>query len=249
MYKTRIFCFLIGLIPLISHAQDSLSKGEKQVIRIFGDLFNEARKKALEDMRTNGNRSIIGNALRETMAGIAKRSKDRILAGGIDNIIVRLPDAIEQNKQILINKGKSNLLTDFTSSLSVAARNALLNSIVKMVEQVTELDVNALVHMADDESLQITDLFKNMQHTKLVAIAKPFAKTAFKLSGGKKLYKKIDREIKNSEGKRLHIDNEEYLATVATDLFFDYLAREEKNMKQNPLNILDGLIDLLFKKG
>ena len=84
---------------------------------------------------------------------------------------------------------------------------------------------------------------------RLVAVAKPFAKTAFKLSGGKKLYKKIDKEIKNSTGKKLKLDNEEYLATTAADLFFDYLAKEEKKMKQNPVNILDGLIDILFKKG
>ena len=67
--------------------------------------------------------------------------------------------------------------------------------------------------------------------------------------GGKKLYKKIDREIKSSTGKKLNLDNEEYLAKIATDIFFDYLSGEEKNMKQNPVNILDGLIDILFKKG
>lgn len=249
MLRSLFLFFALVLGSNISICQDSLSKGEKQVIRIFGDLFNEARKKALEDMRTNGNRSIIGNALKETMGGIANRTKERILSGGVNNLLINLPNSIDQNKQIFIDRGKANLLSDFKSSLSTAAKNALLNSLVKMVEQVTVLDVNALVDKADDSSLNITDLFKNMQHNKLVAIAKPFAKTAFKLSGGKKLYKKIDKEIKNSKGKKLNLDNEEYLATVATDLFFDYLAKEEKSLKQNPLNILDGLIDIFFKKG
>lgn len=249
MNKHFVLLFFFSLTVMIGNTQDSLSKGERQVIRIFGELFNEARKNALEDMRTNGNRSILGNALRETMGGIANRTKDRIRSNGVDNLLILLPAAFDQNKQTLINKGKANLLADFKSSLSTAAKNALVNSLVKMAEQVTELDVNALVDKADDTSLNITDLFKSMQYAQLVAVAKPFAKTAFKLSGGKKLYKKIDKEIKNSTGKKLKLDNEEYLATSATDLFFYYLAKEEKNMKQNPVNILDGLIDILFKKG
>lgn len=249
MNKYFVLLFFFSLTVSIGNTQDSLSKGEQQVIRIFGELFNEARKKALEDMRTNGNRSILGNALRETMGGIVNRTKDRILSNGVDNLLIPLPEALDQNKQTLITKGKASLLSDFKSSLSIAAKNALLNSLLKMAEQVTELDVHALVDKADDTSLNITDLFKSMQYAKLVAISKPFAKTAFKLSGGKKLYKKIDREIKSSTGKKLNLDNEEYLAKIATDIFFDYLSGEEKNMKQNPVNILDGLIDILFKKG
>ena len=76
MNKHFVLLFFFSLTVTIGNTQDSLSKGERQVIRIFGELFNEARKKALEDMRTNGNRSILGNALRETMGGIANRTKE-----------------------------------------------------------------------------------------------------------------------------------------------------------------------------
>lgn len=242
MYTKILFSICVWISSIsFSFAQDSLSKGEKQVIKIFGELFNHARKEIFADMRTNGDRSVLGNALRETMGGIVKRTKTRILNGGLDNIAVQLPNALDKNKSILINKGKQNLLADFKSSLQEASKNALLNSLAQMAEQVTELDVNTLIDKADDTNLEITDLFKNMQRNKLIYIAKPFAKTAFKLSGGKKLYKKIDKEIKKANGKNLDIRNDEYIATVATDLFFDFLSNEERSIKKNPLNLLEGL--------
>ncbi len=231
-----------------SRAQDTLSIGEKNIIGLFGGIFNIAKEKMMADMRTNGNRSILGNALRETIGGIFKSTKDRILSNGAGNLAIDLPSILNKQQPLLTQRGKANLLSDFKSSLKTAAQNALNNSLLNMADQLLELDVNALVNNANSETLSFTDLFKNTQHNKMVGMIKPVAKTAFKLSGGKKLYNKIAREVKKGTSEKLSLDNEELIATKAVDYFFESMMIEENDFKKNPLNALGDVINGLFNK-
>ncbi|MBP7921032.1 MAG: DUF4197 family protein [Saprospiraceae bacterium] len=246
MKKLLLLFVILGMTGSGIYAQDSLTAGEKQLLVLFGTIFSEAKHKIIEDSRTNGNKSIMGNALLETMKGLANRTKDQILTSGPDASWVNLPDLLQQKKEVLISRGKANLLQNFKSSIEQAAINALNNSLLAMVDQLTEIDPQSLVTVTTAQSVSITDIFYNSNKSKMVNAVKPVAKAAFKLSGGKKLYNKIENEIKKSGGPKLNIDNTEFLATAATEYFFKMLKQEETGIKKNPLRALDSLIDVLF---
>ena len=110
MKKLLLLFVILGMTGSGIYAQDSLTAGEKQLLVLFGTIFSEAKHKIIEDSRTNGNKSIMGNALLETMKGLANRTKDQILTSGPDASWVNLPDLLQQKKEVLISRGKANLL-------------------------------------------------------------------------------------------------------------------------------------------
>lgn len=231
-----------------SLAQDSLSSGEKQLLILLGTVFSEAKHQIIAENRTNGDKGILGTALKETMRGMALKTKDQILGSGQPQTLLNLPALLNQNKDILIQHGKGKLLQNFKSSMETAAWNALNNSLFSMVDELTEIDPKSLVQIATAQSVSITDIFYNANKSKLIKVVKPAAITAFKLSGGKKLYKKIEKTIKRSGTSPLNIDNPEYLAEAATEYFFSSLKAQENGIRKNPLKALDNLLDILFKK-
>ena len=233
---------------LALNAQDSLSNGEKQLLLLFGTIFSEAKHIIIKDSRTNGNKSILGNALLETMKGMVNKTKDQILTDGKSTNWIDLPNILQQKKALLLSKGKTTLLQNFKSSLQDAAWNALNNSLLTMVDEVTDIEPQSLVNIATAQSVSITDIFYNAKKSKMVKAITPIAKTAFKLSGGKKLYRKIDREIKKSGGSALNIDHPDYIATAATDYFFKLIKDQETGIKNDPMKAVDTLLDILFPK-
>lgn len=65
MKKLLLLFVILGMTGSGIYAQDSLTAGEKQLLALFGTIFSEAKHKIIEDSRTNGNKSIMGNALLE----------------------------------------------------------------------------------------------------------------------------------------------------------------------------------------
>jgi hypothetical protein len=248
MKKTWLLIALFLVPSFVTLAQDSLSTGEKQLLILFGSIFSEAKHEIIKDARTNGNKSIIGNALLETMKGLVNKTKDQVIAEGKTTNWIDLPNVLQQKKSLLISRGKSSLIQNFTSSLKDAAWNALNNSLYTMVDQVTEIKPESLITIATAETVSITDIFYNANKNKMIKAITPIAKTAFKLSGGKKLYKKIDRELKKSGSEALNIDHPEYIATAATEYFFKLIKDQESGIKKDPLKAVDSILDLLFRK-
>ena len=247
--KKNLFLVLL-LVTCNAVAQnnnpDSLTEEKKNLLRIVGSLVKDVTQKALQENRSdNGSKSLLGNAAKEILKGMARRSADKILNGGLDiRNGINLPGILEQKRDLFKQKGKEILLDNFQQSLREAAQNALRNAILKMAEKAIEFDVEDLVRFAGSDTMAITDVFKNANRSTLVEIVKPIAKTAFKLAGGNKDFKKLKRVYNKLSEEKLDLSNEDLIAGKITDVFLGEMKVQEQQLKSNPLYLLDSLLKL-----
>jgi Protein of unknown function (DUF4197) len=245
------FLFLLFFSSSVAaQSKDTLSSNEQNLVRIFGVLFKTGIKEAVKSQRTDGNsKTVIGNAAKEVVKITARRSAEQLIKDGISGKnILQLPNIITQNKETLIQKGKGMLLQNFEEAMKEAARNALKNTVWKLVEESLEFDVEDLVRAANNDSLVFTDIFKNLKRNRFIEISKPFATNAFKMAKGYKKYRKLKRAYKKITGSSLSFNNETFLAEAITDSFFDEMKRQEQQLRLNPLNVLEGFLRNLFEK-
>lgn len=228
---------------------DSLTEEKKNLIRIVGSLVKGLSKNALDEGRTDaGSKSVLGNAAKEVLKGTARRSADKILRGEVDiRNGIKLPDLLEQKRELFKQKGKEILLDNFQQSLREASQNALRNTVLKMAEKAIDFDVEDLVRFAGSDTMAITDVFKNAKQSTLVEVAKPIAKSAFKLAGGNKTFKKLKKTYNKLSDEKLDLNNEDLIAEKITGIFLEEMKAQEQQLKNNPLNLLDTLINL-FKQ-
>lgn len=208
------FLFIAGNAMAQINNPDSLTEEKKNLLRIVGSLVKDISKKALAENRTDaGSKTILGNAAKEILKGTARRSADKILKDGFDiRNGINLPNVLQQKREEFKKKGKEILLDNFQQSLKEAAQNALRNSVLKMAEKTIDFDVEDLVRFAESDTMGITDVFKNAKRSTLVEIAEPVAKSAFKLAGGNKNFKKLKRVYKKLSDEKLDINNEDLIA-------------------------------------
>lgn len=237
-------------IALAGQAQtanpDSLTEEKKNLLRIVGGLVKDFSKKALQENRTDlSSKSVLGNAAKEILKGTARRSADKILKEGLDiRSGINLPDMLEQKREIFKQQGKEVLLDNFQQSLKEAAQNALRNSVLKMAEKAIDFNVEDLVRFAANDTMAITDVFKNAKRSILVEAARPIAKSAFKLAGGNRAFKKLKKAYNKLSDEKLDLNNEDLIAEKTVDLFLQEMKVQEQQLKNNPLNLLDSLIKL-----
>jgi hypothetical protein len=175
-----------------------------------------------------------------------KRSATSLLGNGLNfGNALQLPSILQNNKEALLQKGKGELLNNFHQSLKNAAANALEASIPMFVLQAAEFNVDDLVKYANADSLSLTDIFKNANKNALLKIATPLAKSALKLSGANKEYKKIRKAFNKLGGKKLDLDNENFLSEEVVNHFLGEMKIQEQLLKQNPSSLLDKLKGLI----
>jgi hypothetical protein len=113
------------------------------------------------------------------------------------------------------------------------------------VLQATEFNVDDLVKYANADSLSLTDIFKNANKNALLKIATPLAKSALKLSGANKKYKKMRKAFNKLGGEKLDLDNENFLSEEVVNHFLGEMKVQEQLLKQNPSSLLDKLKGLI----
>lgn len=240
--------FFCGYVA--AQTKDTLSPNEQNLVRIFGVLFKTGLKEAVKSQRTDGNsKTIIGNAAKEVVKITARRSAEQLLKEGINGKnMMQLPNLINQNKELLIQKGKGMVLQNFEEAMKEAVRNALKNAVWKLAEESLEFDVEDLVRAANNDSLVLTDIFKNLKRNRFIELSKPFATNAFKIANGYKKYRKLKRTYEKVTGTSLSFNSETFLAEAITDSFFNEMKKQEQQLRLNPINVLEGFLKNLFEK-
>lgn len=251
MKQIAFFLFLLFFgVSVTAQSKDTLSSNEQNLVRIFGVLFKTGIKEAVKSQRTDGNsKTIIGNAAKEVVKITARRSAEQLIKDGISGKnVLQLPNIINQNKELLIQKGKGMVLQNFEEAMKEAARNALKNAVWKLVEESLEFDVEDLVRAANNDSLVLTDIFKNLKRNRFIELSKPFTTNAFKIAKGYKKYRKLKRAYEKITGSSLSFNSETFLAEAITDSFFDEMKKQEQQLRLNPINVLEGFLKNLFEK-
>jgi hypothetical protein len=240
---------LLFTAPLVLPAQtkDTLSKGQEQLLRLVGGFIKTQMTDAMkENGTTNGMKSLIGTGVKEVLKNTIKRTGTSLLGNGLNfGNAIQLPAILQNNKEALLQKGKGELLDNFHRSLKDAAANALEASIPMFVLQAAEFNVDDLVKFANTDSLSLTDIFKNANKNTLLKIAAPLAKSALKLSGANKEYKKLSKAFKSVAGEKLNLDNENFLSEEIVNHFLGEMKVQEQLLKQNPSGLLDKLKGLI----
>ncbi len=240
-----LFCFCV----LISNAQqkDTLTQQEEKLLRLVSGFIKGSMQDVLKENGTpNGIKSVIGNGVKEVMKNTLQKTATALTGQGLNfgkNIL--LPNVLEQQKTAIINKGKGELLNNFHQSLKDAAANVLVNSIPVFVAQAVEFNADDIVKYATADSLSVTDIFKNANKNALIKIALPIAKTAIKISGGKRMFNKLKKTYKKTTGSKLNFNSEDFLSEAVTDYFLQEMKLQELLLKQNPFSLLDRLKGLL----
>jgi hypothetical protein len=245
-YILVLFLFVAPAL-LTAQTKDTLSKGQEQLLRLVGGFIKTQMTDAMKENGTaNGMKSLIGNGVKEVLKNTVKRSATSLLGNGLNfGNALQLPSILQNNKEALLQKGKGEILNNFHQSLKDAAANALEASIPMFVLQAAEFNVDDLVKYANADSLSLTDIFKNANKNALLKIAAPLAKSALKLSGANKNYKKLSKAFKSVAGEKLNLDNENLLSEEVVNHFLGEMKVQEQLLKQNPSSLLDKLKGLI----
>ena len=239
--------FVFFACAVNAQTKDTLTKGQEQLLRLVGGFIKDGMKEVMKENGTpNGMKSLIGTGVKEVLKNTVKKSANALIGDGFNfGNGLQLPSVLQQNKEALLNRGKGELLNNFHQSLKDAAGNALEASIPMFVAQAVDFNVDDLVKFANADSLSITDIFKNANKSALVKIAQPLVKTALKLSGANKQYKKLNKAFKNIVGEKLSLDNENFLSEEIVNRFLGEMKIQEQLLKQNPSSLLDKLKGLI----
>jgi hypothetical protein len=239
---------ILFFIPFYAQAQvaDTLSKTDEQLLRFVGGAIKDQIARQMKENGTaNGVKGLIKSSVKDVLSNTLKKTAGNLLnlGSGFGNGMA-LPDIINLNKEALLKKGKQAVIENFHQSLKNAANEALTNSIPMMVAQAIEFDVDSLVKYANSDSVSITSIFKNANKNALLNIVKPFAKTAFKISGGGKSLKKLNKALGKIAPGSPAIDPENLMSEKIVDSFLSEMQLQEALLKKNPASLLEGLLKL-----
>lgn len=237
---------VIFFFPLTVQAQDTLSKTDEQLMRLVGGFIKtEMQKQLKEEGIGNGVKGLIGSTVKDVIKSTARKSAGELLnLGNVFGNGISLPNIINQNKEALMKKGKGVVVENFHQSLKDAANDALIKSIPMMVAQAVEFDVDSLIKYANSDSVSITSVFKNANKNALINMVKPVAKTAFKVAGGNKKLRKLNKALRGVTGDDVNIDPENIVSEKIVDSFLAEMKNQEGLLKKNPAGLLDNIFKL-----
>jgi hypothetical protein len=250
MIKQLCLAFFAMLTGLASSAQntDTLSAGEQQLLRLAGNAIKNSMQQVMKENGTSkGVKSLVGNTVKEVLRNTAQRSANQLL-GNIPLFQngLSLPGIINQNKDALVRRGKETALNNFRQSLKEAAGTAMMNAVPMMVAQMADFNVEDLVRYANGDSMSLTDVFKNANRNGLVKIVTPVAKNAFKLAGGKKALRKMQKALRKVTGNNdVELNAEAFLSENVVDTFLSTMKEQEAAVKKNPASLLDGILKMI----
>lgn len=226
----------------------------------FGDLFKSAEDylSGNKSESTTGTSSIlsdadIGSGLREALSIGAERAVALLgKSGGFLNdqeVRIPLPGMLKTAGDSLRRFGYGQVVDDFETTVNDAAEQAIpetLQIVKNTVSNMTMEDVKGILNGGDDAA---TQFLKTHAGADLRQAILPIVSSATDKAGATAAYKRLKDQLSASMGGFLSpgaLDLDGYVADKTLDGLFLKLAREEKQIRENPLARTTDLLKQVF---
>jgi hypothetical protein len=224
------------------------------------DFFKDAAEKVVKDKGSEIAKSAVSNSdvvsgLKEALAnGVETAINTLGKPGGFAGnklVEIAVPDSLKTIASTARTLGQGEYVDSFESSMNLAAEKA--------VPEAAEILSNAIRDMSVDDAMTIlngpddaaTQYFRKVSEASLVDKFKPIVSEATDKTGVTSAYKQLTGKAAPLLGgimKGSSLDLDQYVTDKSLDGLFQYIAKEEKSIRENPAARTTDILKKVFSK-
>ncbi|MFH0726958.1 MAG: DUF4197 domain-containing protein [Pseudomonadota bacterium] len=164
------------------------------------------------------------------------------------NVKILLPDAVRKVEGLLKAVGYGEQVTAFEQSMNRAAERAVPEAKSLFVNAITEMTFQDAEKILRGRENEATLFFKEKTSGRLRELFKPIAHDAMGEVGVTKNYQDLNEKLGTIPmGSQLNLDLDGYVTEKTLDGLFFMIAREEKQIRQNPAARVTDILKKVFK--
>lgn len=237
MLKTRfiVLACCIALVPAASFAQIKLKDILKKAPAITGVSENEAGQ-GIKEALTKGVTSAVLN-LNKT---------DGFFGSDVYKLL--LPPDAQKIETTLRKVGMGSQVDKAILAINRGAEDAVAFAKPIFVDAIKEMTITDALNIVKGGKDAATQYFKQKTTDKLIAAFKPSVQTSLDKVEATKYYTDIVTTYNNfpTTFKKVNPDLTSYVVGKAVDALFDQVAKEEANIRENPLARTSDILKKVF---
>ena len=147
-----------------------------------------------------------------------------------------LPPEVEKVATALTDIGMGSIVEQAVKTINRAAEDAVGTASPIFVNAIKSMTINDALGIVKGGSTSATDFFRNKTTMQLKAAFKPNIQNSLDKTGATKYYGDIVNTYNNIPlVKKVNADLADYVVEKAIYALFDQVAKEEKNIRENPI--------------
>ncbi len=180
--------------------------------------------------------------------GINLLQKDGGFSQSIHRILI--PTELQKASQLARTVGLNAEVDNFEKSLNRAAEQAMSSAVPIFKNAVTQLTFQDIVKILTGPEQSATQYFRSSSEKQLLDTFKPIVAKATQQNNVGKLYNQITTTIKPAAALAgvpiATVNLDEYVSKKATDALFVEIGKQEKLIRQNPVERSTALLQKVF---
>ena len=197
-------------------------------------------------------KSEIIEGLKEALiVGSVKSAENASMKGGFNNnlaIRIPFPKEAKEMKKTLVNVGMQSQVDKFEYLLNKAAEEASIFSKQIFINAVKEMTIEEAMSILKGEDAAATNYLKNQTSAGLYVKFKPIVRNSIeKVDLAKYWTILVDRYNTLPLTREVNPDLESYVTNQTIDGLFILIAKEEKNIRNNPKARVSKILQKVFK--
>ncbi len=166
---------------------------------------------------------------------------------GNDLIKILLPSELKTIEKTARQFGMGAQFDEFVLSMNRAAETASKSAAPIFIDAIKGMSINDALKILNGRDNEATLYFKDKTESKLTEIFKPIVTDATDKVGVTKTYKDLTSNIKSIPFVNVKVtDIEQYVTTKTLDGLYTMIAKEEKNIRENPNARVNDLLKDVF---
>lgn len=254
----RLFIFaLILIIPNMAHAQFDFLGAAQKILTASKPILTESgtttssSNTATSSLLNSLSTSDMEGALRQVLSLSAAKVTNQLGSTngfyGDNNIKIPLPGKLQTAHQMLSKVGLESLGNDLELKMNRAAEMAMPQAktlFLSSIEKMTVNDAKNILMGGDDSA---TQFFQNTMSGDLINALTPIIATQLDGVQGMQTYNQLVQQYANIPfAPKMNMDLPSYVANMAADGMFTYMASEEAAIRANPVERSTALLQRVF---
>ena len=216
------------------------------------DLLKMASTKASTLLSSSASQDEVAEGLRQALVVGANKATESASANGgfYSNKFIRIPfpDEADKMKKSLQKAGMQSQITDFEKSINSAAELSTKQVLVIFVDAITNMSIHDAFHILKGESTAATSYLRKKTNAQLYNKIKPIAKKAIQQVQVTKYWNPLLKMYNTIPfTKAINPDLEDYVTNKTIEGIFLLIAKQEKEIRNNPKARTSALLQKVFK--
>lgn len=224
------------------------------------DIFKDAAEKIVKEkggevVTSALSESEIVSGLKEALAnGVESAINTLGQPGGFAGnklVEIAVPDSLKTIAKTARTLGQGSYVDSFESSMNSAAEKAVPEAATILSNAIRDMSVTDAMNILNGSDDAATQYFRKASEASLVSKFKPIVTQATDSTGVTSYYKQLTGKVAPLLGGLLNnssLDLDQYVTDEAMDGLFQYIAKEEKSIRDNPAARTTDILKKVFGK-